>query len=166
MDWQKEYKIIPQIPGYKYYMGDIQWGTLIYVSKEDTLGLESEIQLYFDKNFLVKARLILGPEGMNEYNCAKKYKKIVSLLEEKYGDFRYVRETKDPMIDDLVSSSACYPIKVGLQEVETFWNHDKFLIKCKLIGDFEGFYIETTYINNNKIKNFNKNQKKKIIKKL
>ena len=76
------------------------------------------------------------------------------------------KERKDPIIDDLIGTSVCYTTALGLYEVSTYWTHGKYLIECKLIGDYEGYYIEVTYIDNNKIKKYNQNQKNKIMKKL
>jgi hypothetical protein len=166
VDWEKIHKYYPNISGYSYYLGDVDWGTVVYISKEDLLGLESEVQLYFDKKKISKAILVLGPEGLNDYNCVKKYKKVRKLLSDKYGEYKYIKERKDPIIDDLVGTSVCYTTALGLYEVSTYWTHGKYLIECKLIGDYEGYYIEVTYIDNNKIKKYNQNQKNKIMKKL
>ena len=76
INWDKVYKYYPNISGYSYYLGDIEWGTVIYISNEDILGLESELQVYFNNKKVSKAILILGPEGLNDYNCVKKYKQV------------------------------------------------------------------------------------------
>ena len=166
INWDKVYKYYPNISGYSYYLGDIEWGTVVYISKEDILGLESELQVYFNNKKISKAVLILGPEGLNDYNCVKKYKQVTKYLNQKYGNYRYIKEKKDPIINDLIVSSICYSMALGLYEVTTYWLYQNYYIECKLIGDYEGYYIETTYINNNRIRKYNQKQKNKIIKKL
>ena len=167
LSWEKEYNKnkIPEISGYKYYYGSIDWGQIIYISSEDILQMESEIQLYFDGGKISKANFILGPGGINSWNCIAKYKKVRSLLNKKYGSYTFIRETKDPLLEDLLTSTPCYPISLGLREITTYWNKKTFNIEMLLMSDEEGFYIEITYTNLKREKTRNEKEKKKIIKK-
>jgi len=76
LSWQSKQPDIPRIEGYQYYYGDRNWGTIVYLSKQDIIGLESELQLIFLGKKISSAILILGPAGLNDYNCIRKYKKI------------------------------------------------------------------------------------------
>ena len=166
VDWDKKHTYYPTIPEYRYYYGDIDWGEVIYIGNEDIMGMESEIQLFFHQKKIVKALLILGPMGINDTNCIKKYKKVRKLLTYKYGSYKYTREEKDPVAEDLITTSACYPFALGIHKITTYWTHGRYLIGSKLIGDEEGYYIEVAYTDNNGIKKYNKSQRAKIIKKL
>ena len=149
LDWKKDYKTdqIPKIEGYRYYYGDISWGQIVYLGNDDIIGLETEIHLNFIRKAITSAVLILGPSGLGDYNCMKKYKDLLDLLNHKYGHYKKIHEVKDPLIDDLIFSTTCYPMKVGLHEIRTLWNFDKFSIEALLFGDDDGYYIEITYTN-------------------
>ncbi len=168
LEWDKDYKNgdIPEIKGYQYYYGDVGWGQIVFIGKEDIIGLETEIQLDFLKNKISSAVLILGPAGLNDYNCIRKYKKMVQLLNRKYGNYRVINEVKDPMIDDLIASTVCYPIRVGMQEIKTLWRTKKYAIEALLFGDEDGYYIEIVYTNLFLEKQLNKYKSKKILKKI
>ena len=87
LEWDKKYQHLPNIEGYSYYYGDVGWGTIVYVGKQDLSGLETEIQLELAAKKLVRARLILGPAGLSVFNCITKYRKIITLLNKKYGNY-------------------------------------------------------------------------------
>ena len=165
VSWDKKYTNYPQINDYKYYYGSILWGQVVYLGKEDILGMESEIHLLFNKKNISKAVLILGPTGINEWNCLSKYIKVRKILIHKYGKFNFVKETKDPVIKDLLTSSACHPISIGLREIETHWETKNYRIKLSLIGEDGEFFIEIDYIHKNNNLHRLREQKDKIIKK-
>ena len=166
VNWNKKYKLHPNISGYSYYYGDTNWGEVIYIGNEDVASMETEVQLHFSKGKITKAMLILGPRGMSEWNCMRKYKEINSLLSHKYGKYNFISIKKDPVIEDLISSSECYTVSLGLYSVVTYWTKDQYEIKSEILADEDGFYIEITYIHAPREKKRNKVQKNKIIKKL
>ena len=165
VSWDNQHEKVPEISGYKYYYGDVLWGKIIYFGTEDILGMESEIHLFFDRKKITKAILILGPAGINEWNCIQKYKRVQKLISEKYGKFNYISEKKDPIINDLLTTYTCYPVRLGIHEINTYWDADNYKIQLSLIGDDDGYYIETTYVHKNREKNRSKKQKKKTLKK-
>ena len=167
LDWSKQHTIPPELTGYRYYYGDIFWDPVVYYGSEDLLGLETEIHLYFGSNKKVaKALLILGPEGMNDYNCTKKFEKVIYFLNQKYGRFEYITEVKEPILKDLLSSTICYPMRVGSHNIRAYWFSQRYNIDAVLHGDTGGLYIEISYQNRNRIKNHDSKQKNKIFKRL
>jgi len=160
IDTKKEYSIPPEIENFRYWYGDVSHGYLIYLGKEDVAGFETELHLYFFKNKILKSTMILGPTGLDSVNCLRKYKNVLSLLNKKYGHFKYQRSTKDPIIDDLVTADVCTPVRVGLHTIDTYWKSKKFQIIATLLGDEEGIYIEIEYIFD---KHSPKNKLKKIL---
>lgn len=167
VSWDKVYNDHPQISGYSYYYGDLDWGQVIYYGQEDLLGMETEIQLVFQGKRISKAYLIFGPSGINDWNCIVKYKKVRRMLSHKYGNYNYIRETKDPIIEDLLSAAPCYPISIGLHEVNTYWTHEGYQIEASLLGGSDGeFYIEITYIDKGREKTRSEQEKLRIIKQL
>ena len=67
-------------------------------------------------------------------------------MNDKYGQFKYVREVKDPIVDDLVTDTACDPVRIEAYEIVTTWKRKDMTIKATLLGDEEGFYVEVEYI--------------------
>ena len=166
LEWNKENKILPQIEGYKYYYGDTYWDPVVYYGTEDLLGLETEIHLYFVNKRISKAILILGPAGLDDYNCLVKYKEVIKVLSKKYGRYNHTTEKKNPLIDELIYSSSCYTVKLGLYQASTHWAHKGFSIEALLLGDDDGVYIEISYISLNRVKQKKLKENKKIFKKL
>ena len=164
VDWGKKHVKYPDIESYQYYYGDIQWGQVIYYGKKDLVGLESEIHLTFDANKIVKAMLILGPAGLNDWNCIQKYKEVTKILKHKYGNFSYIREIKDPDIEDLLIDNACHAVSIGMHEIITYWNHKNFKIEMSLIAEDGDFYIEILYLDKNRENKRKLKKDKKIIK--
>lgn len=145
LDKNKEYKDSPRIEGFKRSFGDVDYGKTYYLG-EDIAGFETELQITYGSSGLVNsALLILGPSGIDSYNCIIKYKEILSLLSKKYGSYSYIREKKDPLADEMVSLSVCGPVRVGLHEFEAFWKLSEMAISAKLIGDSDGYYVEINY---------------------
>jgi len=166
LNWDKVHKIVPEIKNYRYYYGEISWGKAVYYGQKDLLGLETELQLLFRRGKIVAVTLILGPAGLNDANCIKKYKKVVNLLNKKYGNFQYQKVEKDPMIDDLIYNSICYPMQVGLYSVDTIWQVGDYKITASGFGDAEGFYIELEYLKINLFETHKKESLKKTLKRL
>lgn len=165
VSWDKIHKDLPQISGYSYYYGELDWGKVSYLGSADILGMETEIQLVFHANKISKAYLILGPGGINDWNCIDKYKEVRTMLNHKYGPYNYVKESKDPITDDLLSAAPCYPISLGLHDVHTYWTYENYQIESSLFGgDGETFYIEVTYVYRSRDKNRNKKEIQQIIK--
>ena len=165
VSWEKKHSQFPKIQGYNYYYGDMSWGRVYYLGREDVLGMESEIHLYFNRNKITKADLVLGPAGINERNCIAKYKEVTKILTYKYGKFSYIKEKKDPIIEDLLSSHPCYPILIGTHEIDTYWENKDFLITLSLFGDEENIYLEVSYLHKSRDKLRLKTKKSKIAEK-
>ena len=87
------------------------------------------------------------------------------MLIHKYGKLNYIRETKDPLTRDLLFSSACYPISLGMREIDAYWDTKEYQIKMSLIGEDGEFFIEIEYVHKNKDKARLQKRKDKIIKK-
>ena len=166
LDWDKKHTPRPEIPGYKYYYGSVDWGTIVYLGKGDILGAETELQVEYLSKKIARASLILGPSGLNSYNCIAKYKSMVELLDTKYGKHKYVHEVKDPLYDDLVMEKPCDAISLGLREVRTYWITPDYSIEAIVIGEDYEFFIEITYTNLRRTRKMNKNRKRKVLKKL
>jgi hypothetical protein len=166
LDWNKHHPTVPEIPDYTYYYGDVYFSPIVYVGREDILGLEAEIHLHLTRHKIAKAVLILGPAGMDEYNCKKKYKEVVNFLNKKYEYYTHTSQIKEAEIEDLVFSAKCYPMIMGIETIRTHWKTPKYQVDAYLLGDPDGLYIEITYTNRNRIKKYTKDQESKIIKKL
>jgi len=165
LDWNNKHTIPPEIKSYKYYFGDTAWGLVVYLG-EDLDEMETELQLMYTATHLSSALLVLGPIGLNNINCLKKYKSIVGVLNKKYGHFKHRRETKDPLIEELLLSGFCNSTRTGLYEVHTFWRKGRFGIEAVLVGDEEGIYIHITYSNLKFVHLHKKQERKKILKRL
>ena len=168
LPWGERHDSIPDIQGYRYYYGDIRWGTVAYLGKEDLAEMETEIQLVYSPSTrkIAQALLILGPAGLNDYNCIKKYKEIINLLSEKYGKF-HLRETiKDPAIDDLLSASVCHPVQAGLHQIKTLWKSGDYILEAYLVGEAGEFYIEILYTNIGQQKRHSVEKRQRAVKRL
>tara|TARA_B100000686_G_C16732637_1_gene941649 strand:+ start:514 stop:1044 length:531 start_codon:yes stop_codon:yes gene_type:complete len=146
LPWDKGLRDIPQIENYKYFYGDVAWGKAVYVGQADLAEMETELVLEFAGNKIAVATLILGPSGINQANCIRKYKTIVSLMKEKYGPRTEQVIIKDPLSEDLLYVQECYVIGLGLHEVSTTWKSDKYRISSTIYGNEEGaVLIEIEY---------------------
>ena len=141
----KYFESVPEIKGYRYWYGDIGYGSIIYLGTEDLAGFETELHLHFNNKLITTALLILGPAGLDNSNCILEYKKVVSILNSKYGHFKYQKTEKDPLMDDLIAMSACTPIQIGLYSIVTSWHLKNQKIEVVLTGDEDGFGIEIEY---------------------
>ena len=136
----------PVIPFYRYVFGSPKWGQIHYMGTEDISGMTSEIILYYAHRKLSSALLIMGPGGLNEDNCIRKYKQVVYLLNKKYGHFKYRSHTIDPLKEDLLYSRECYAIRSGLETITTKWVLGSFRVEGFLFGDESDIFIEVEYI--------------------
>jgi hypothetical protein len=146
LDVNIQHTKIPEIPGFRYWYGDITtWKKLIFIGTEDLAGFETELQLTFRNKKIVNAVFILGPAGMDDENCIKSYKKVIKLLNKKYGHFRNQIIEKDPLIDELIAVSVCHPIQAGLYTPTTIWVNKGNRITATLLGEENQFFIEIEY---------------------
>ena len=132
-----------EIPGFKYWYGDLKWGSMIFLG--DFLDLEAEVQLTFAARQISEATLILGPRGLNDYGCRKVFKNVVQLITQKYGKSIYRKVIESEMKEELVYSGICRPIRVGLYEEEIHWTFGDFHIAAMLFGDELEIFIEISY---------------------
>jgi len=167
LNWERVHNHIPHPAGYRYYFGDVTWGLVVYLGKESFLGIESELQLSFtDTSRLASALLILGPAGIEKSDCLEKYKLVVGLLSKKYGEYKARETTKDAISADMVFDSLCNVVLHGEYSVKTIWLSGDFEITAKLIGDYEGFFIEIAYVKLSKIQNLKESKTKKALRSL
>jgi len=168
LPWNKTLKDVPPVENYKYWYGDLNWGSATYLSTSDISGMESELTLEFAGKKIARATLVLGPGGLNEYNCIIKYREIVSALKQKYGSVVRITQVKDPSIDELLYDKECYALKVGLREVSTAWDLDGFSISSTVYGDEqdETILIEIVYTNKYLKEKLTETERRKIIKRL
>ena len=147
LDWEKNHRLIEPPQGFRYYMGTIEYGMVVHMGTEDLLGAETELQLSYTRTGRIsKAVLILGPLGIDEQNCIKKYKKAVKWLNKKYGHFKYKKIEKDPVMDELLYVADCYPVSIGLYKVDSVWFFQGFTITASLLGEDAEFFVEIEYI--------------------
>jgi hypothetical protein len=166
LSWNKKHGDDIEIEGYNYYFGSVTWGLIVYIGKEDIIGAETELQVEYSSKKMATALLILGPAGLNVHNCIAKYKKMVSLLNGKYGKYRFRHEVKDPLANDLITVSACDAIGAGLREVRTFWHTPTHMIEATVIGDEGEYFIEVSYKNLSMVKALKADKKRKLYERL
>jgi len=145
LDIQKQYKDVPVIQDFKYWYGDVNYGFAVYIGTRDLSGFETELQIHFSGKLITKATLVLGPGGINSVSCISDYKKVVRILNKKYGHFTHQNIIKDPLYDDLIAINKCSPILNELYTVFTYWKAKAFDISSTLLGDDDGYYIEVEY---------------------
>jgi len=147
-----KHNLPPEIEDFRYWYGDVNYGFIVYLGNKDIAGFETEFHIHFSGKKITKSVLILGPAGLDSYNCIRKYKKVVKVLNKKYGHYSYQREIKDPLVDDLISTAICAPIRLELHSVYTYWKSKNLEIIATLLGDDSGFYIEIEYVVDKKLK--------------
>ena len=131
------------------------------MGKRDLSGFETELHLSFRQKKITAALLILGPSGLADFDCIKKYNNVTKLLNDNHGHYAAIKIEKDTLLDDLIPNAVCDPVRLGLYLLKTYWKTKKMTIISSLIGDEEGFYIEIEYLFNKR-----QNQKLKKLKKL
>lgn len=150
VDTAHVYDMAPEVKNFKYWFGDPRYGSVYYLGTEDVAGFETELHINFDsKRRVASATLILGPAGLDINNCFKRYKEVSKLISEKYGGYSFIKEIKDPIIEDLIFSEACVPVRYGY-EIKTYWMKKGLKITSTLIGDEEGYYVEVEYLFNDR----------------
>ena len=166
LEWKKSHAKPPSIKKYQLYYGDIAWGKVIYLGTSKILELETEIQLKFDSQVLTSATLILGPSGINSFNCHRKYKRVVGIFNNKYGNYSLQRIKTDPILEDLVQLSACTKVISGAYQIDTVWSTPTHKIVATMFGDSEGIYIEIEYADLKNTKKSNQANTKKYSKEI
>ena len=168
LNWDKEYNknTVLNLQGYVKYYGSFSSGEVVYIGNKELLSLETEAQISFYIRKISEVLLILGPHGLNDYNCLRKYKKVISLLSEKYGPKKYILDEKDPTVEELVYFSVCKPFTVGLRTITTIWHSNGYIIEAKILGEYQEYFIEIRYIRSKVEKEQKKNKKIEIMKKL
>ena len=146
LKWGQKSNKIEEIKNFRYWFGDQGWGTVVYVGTKDLDGFSTELHLEYVNKKLAQATLILGSAGLNQYNCIRRYKRVIKLLNKKYSHFLYQKEIKDPLIEELIYSRKCSPIALELLEYGTFWKTSNFQIELWLFGNEEEVFIEIDYI--------------------
>jgi hypothetical protein len=146
IDTTKKHSEIPiEIPGFRYWYGDVNYGLVVYLGTRDLGGFETELQLRFQNKLVTSVLLILGPGGLDDENCMREYKKVLKIMNSKHGHYTFQKVEKDPLMDELLAVSVCHPIQVGLYLTITTWQLKGRTIEVVLIGDDDGFGIEIEY---------------------
>jgi hypothetical protein len=141
----------PVLNGFSYWYGTPSSGEVIYLGNSDQkISFETELHLRYADKRLTSVLLILGPSGLSEDTCIQKYRNITRLINQKYGDYKFRKIIKDPIVEDLIYSQPCTPVRLNMYSITTLWKSDKIKIISKLLGDHEGFYIEIEYDINQK----------------
>ena len=148
LDVEKTYTTPPVIKNFRHWFGSIEYGWIYYLAENHIAGFETELHLQFAQKKIIYALLIFGPAGMDQDNCVKKYKKVIKNLNKKYGHYKFMKQTKDPIVEDLIVMSPCHPFRIGAYELNTHWLHKDGSIISSLLGDNDGYYIETEYFFN------------------
>jgi len=146
LDASTHYTSPPKIDGFTYRHGSIDAGFIVLSGTHASLEFESELQLIFKEKILTSSIIILGPVGLDSNNCIASYKKVVRELNKKYGHFQHQIIEKDPLIYDLISSSICHPVQVGLYEISTYWKVLNTHVVVSLVSEDSDFFIEIEYI--------------------
>lgn len=145
---------------YRYILGDISWGKLVFSRK--TEDFETELLLVLSNDYIAEATLIIGPSGLSVDNCFSQYKTFLKTLTFKYGSNYIQKIIVDPLINDLFFVRRCHALKVGLEEYSTTWDLPDFKIELLMFGD-EYIFIEITYTYKKQLKS---TQKSKLLKSL
>lgn len=146
LDWDKSHSTIPSVKEYTHHIGDLSQNPVVFLGTKRILDLETELQLYFTGNKIYKSLLILGPSGLNQNNCLQKFNQYKKLMTEKYGNPIMIREEDSFLKEEILYSSKCHLYRAGLKRTTVYWNTKLFQIESALLGDDNGFYIETSYV--------------------
>lgn len=166
LNWKKKHIQTPLLNEYSHSEGSPDKGLVVYFGGKSILNMEAELQAFFFNKRLSRALLILGPTGIDSFNCRQQYAKIISLLNEKYGHYKFKKVTKDSIANDLLFASYCSLIKQDLLRSKVYWRFNNFKIISELVGDEEGFYIEVEYVDLSNVYKHNLKTKRQIIKSL
>ena len=164
LEWDKRHTSAPFLENYSLIRGGQPLGYAVYLRKDNLLGAEAELQLYFVKGGLVsKALLILGPSGLSYENCSDKYKQVINFLTKKYGNYNTREIERDVIIQDLVFDSFCSSIKSGGKNIATTWINKDYKIVCTMLGGEGEIVIEIDYIKLNLLRQDKESEEKKVI---
>ena len=141
---KEKYHSPPKVKNYKLLYGNIK-NFLVYIYTGSEFPYEIELQIFFKNKKPVRVLIIYGPHGIDNHNYGNLFRNIRTTLIKKYGHFTYIRETRDPILDDLVSQSRYLHLKLGALRTEMFWKKRALDISLTLLGDEEGVYIEIEY---------------------
>lgn len=145
LSWGEKTDKVPIIKNFTHWYGDLN-STVVYASRKNINGIETELQLYYSNRALTSATLFLGPTGISLANCTDIYSNTIKALNKKYNNFIYKKEVKDPVGDDLVFDSTCRKVLIGVNEYVTYWKHKNIRIEAWLYGDGEDIFIAIDYI--------------------
>lgn len=146
LDPNRLYNSPPRLESFRFISGTVNSGETLYFGKKLQSGFETELHVRFSEGVMNSALVILGPEGIGAHTCFRRYRSIVKNLNRKYGHFTFRHTTRDPIADDLVMTSKCSQVRIGLVDVLHVWKKKNVTIVSKLLGDSEGFYIEIEYV--------------------
>jgi len=146
LPWAKELNYnFQKYKNYRYIMGDLEYGEMRFRGQIEQI-YETELIIKFFKSKISKAWLVIGPVGINEFNCKVRYKDIVSAMSKKYGPPRFREIIRESIMEELVFASECYAIGVGVAEINTTWKIPHFEIEASLFSDEGIIYIEIEYV--------------------
>ena len=166
LDWRAKHKSYKELPDYRYYYGSVNYGLVVYLGTRDLIALETELQVYYGQRRITKALLVLGPAGLNYHNCLAKHTEVIRYLNDKYGTYKTRHIQSDPLALDLLYTTMCKTIQLGLYEITTTWIVKQYKIELSLIGDDEGIYLEIEYTDMNTDPDRSKLKKKENLKRL
>jgi len=146
LDPNKLYKTPPKLESFRFISGAVNSGETLYFGKKLQAGFETELHVRFSEGIISSVLVILGPEGIGTHTCFRRYRSVVKNLNKKYGHFTFRHTTRDPIADDLIMTSKCSQVRIGLVDVMHVWKKKNMTIVSKLLGDSEGFYIEIEYV--------------------
>jgi len=165
LPWGKKVdKHFKKVEDLRYIYGSVAQGEIIYHGRIG--GVETEIQVTFTDEYVSRVITILGPSGLNLFNCQSSYNKIVNLLNKKYGHFVFKKLKESSEITDLIYSNRCRPLMLGMREVTAYWKTKNLRITATLWGDEENIYIELEYIYTPLANKLKRSKAKKLLNKL
>jgi hypothetical protein len=145
LPWEKELNYTFQkYKNYRYLFGSVEYGEMRF-SGQVHQTYETELIIQFYKSKISTAWLVFGPTGIDEFNCKGRYKEIVSAMSRKYGTPKSTDIVRESIMSELVFSSECYAIGVGVAEITTRWIKPPFEIKVSLFSDNGVILIEAQY---------------------
>lgn len=145
IDWGKTHLHAPEIKSFRHARGSVENQFIFYYG--NLHGIDAEIQLSFIGGIISDAVVIIGSDGLNSENCLEVYKTFNEVLNKKYGKPILTKITSDPMANDLLYSSICNSIQIGLYETEATWVYKNYKISSLLWGDQREIFIEISYYN-------------------
>lgn len=145
LSWGKKSDRAPLIKNFTRWYGSTD-NLVVYVSRKNIDGVETELHLNYSNKALISATLFLGPTGIGVGNCGKMYANVLKSLNKKYGHFIYKKETADPIGSDLVFNSKCRKVLIGANEYISYWKYKDIRIEAWLYSDGDNILIAIDYI--------------------